>query len=296
MKSLPAVTLALSALLVGAPAHAAEAKTAKIFSDKGSTYFRTDNKRALSVGAELDVSSDAAGEKPVGKIVVMEVNGALARISIDDDVSKAGGKFVVLPAGAHGASAAAAPSAPAGAGIIPDVSPIHPAHGAPLRGRLEQSGLRYSFSNDSDGSWTRCSLVHSDGSSYDVGEVVKHSDDTVMRVKLMGAWEPVYDHVNVHCAEGQGQFFFAKPSQPRGHLTGYATDDGKGSIVLYNQNETAWTACDVIKPNGTHYVLGTLKGHDSDSIDRGRFKKEAEAPVAKWVELRCQEGVLHASL
>jgi hypothetical protein len=218
----------LFSLCVAVPALAGKpATTAKIFTDKGSTYFRTDNKKALSVGLELDVVADAKDtSKPVGQAVVMEVNGALARISVDEDATKAGGKFVVLPTGASAAKAPAkedeaddddAPKTPAFKGT-----------GNKLDGKLGIAGLHFSWSNNSDTSWTQCRLVHSDGSFFDVGEVVKHTDDGVLRVKLGGAPEPAFDHVEVllrpaEPAEGLAQGLRAQrrrrrhPLQPDGH-------------------------------------------------------------------------------
>ncbi|MBK7857440.1 MAG: hypothetical protein IPJ65_02220 [Archangiaceae bacterium] len=199
-----------------------------------------------------------------------------------------------------------APSAPAAAAqatlVVQDddeapKAPVYVGTGKKLQGRLEQNGLHFGWHNDSDASWTSCRLVHSDQSWFDVGEVVKHSEDSVLR-KLGGAPPPPpYDHIKVVCAEGQSKFYFDRPSEPKGTLKGYARNDG-GSIILYNQMERAWTACDVRKPDGTHYVLGTLKGHQDDSINKGRFKKEERdgdnAP--KWVEMRCREGELKTVL
>jgi hypothetical protein len=257
--------------------------TAKIFSDKGSTYFRTDNHKVLSIGAELDALDSAS--KPVGKVVVMEVNGALARISLDDDATRAGAKLVALPkvalASHHDAS--------------PPFTPPELAHARPLSGRIEDGALRVTISNDSDQSWGQCTIVYSDGRYYDVGEVVKHTDDTVMKLKFSSPPAPPYDHLEMVCSEGASKFYFDKPQSPAGSLRGYATNEGRGSVMVYNQSETAWTGCDVRKPDGTHYVLGNLKGHQSDSIDRGRFKKEEDASP-KWIELRCKEGVVHSAL
>jgi len=260
-------------------------ETAKIFTDKGSTYFRTDNKKALAVGAELDAVADAKSpDKVLGKAVIMEVTGALARITLDDEAAKA--KYVVLPKGG------AAPAAEAPIEKGDEAPPRTP--GAKLEGRLVLSGLRFEWSNDSDASFTACVLHHSDGSSYDVGEVVKHTDDGVLRVKLIAPSDPPFDHIDLTCAEGEGQFWFDKPNAPKGKLKGYATNDG-GGIILYNQMETAWTSCDIRKPNGTHYVLSHLKGHSDDSVAKNRFKKE-EDNKPKWIELRCKEGELHTIL
>jgi len=280
-------SMTLLVVLVGSSAFAA-ATTAKIFTDKGSQYMRTDNKKLLSVGAELDAVVDPAG-KPVGKAVIMEVNGALARVSLDDDATKAGAKFVVLPKAKTGA-AAPATAAPAAAPAAVAEAPR-----PKLNGTLESGALRVTFANNTDASWTGCELHYADGSTYKVGEVVKHSDDAVMKVKFTSAPEPVYDHVVLTCAEGESKFYFNKPQAPVGKLKGYATND-KGSLAIYNSTDTAWTACDISKPDKTHFVMGTLKGHDSDTINRGNFKKEAEAKAPNWIELRCNEGVLHQKI
>jgi len=284
--------LALIAVLLSAVALAKPTPTAKLIVDKGSTYFRADDKKALSVGAELEASLDADGKQPAGKAVVMEVSGALARVSLDDDAAGKA-KFVVLPKHAVAANQATASAED----VISDRRDLpRPATGPKLAGKVESGALRVTMTNDSDSSWSGCNLVYSDGRTYDVGEVVKHSDDAVLKVKFKSAPDPVYDHVTVRCAEGTGQFFFAKPTSPRGKLKGYATNEGKGTIVLYNQNDSAWTSCDVAKPDGTHYVLGSLKGHNNDSVNGGRFIKEDEARAQQWLELRCKEGVLHTEL
>lgn len=253
--------------------------TAKLFADKGSTYFRSDKMKTVTVGAELAVVADAASTAAVGKAVVMEVNGKLARVSVDDDAAKAGGRFVVLPKPKPGA-AVAAPAA----------------KGPKLNGKLSTGPLQVFVSNHSDQSWTGCELEYADGSHYTLGEVVKHTDDTVMKLKFSSAAAPVYDHLVVSCVEGESRFYFSRPTAPQGSLKGYAVNDGGGSVIVFNNSETAWTACDVRKPDRTHFVLGTLKGHASDSINGGRFKKEAEASAGSWLELRCREGWLRQPL
>jgi hypothetical protein len=273
------------ALLVSAVLATSNNPTAKIFSDKGSTYFRTDNKKALAVGAELDATANDKTTEPVGKAVIMEVNGQLARVSLDDDATKAGAKYVVLPK----AKLVAMAPAEAAFGETPSNAPK-------LDGTLEVGALRVNWTNNTDDSWTSCTLIYNDGRAYNVGEVVKHSDDAVMKVKFSSAKEAPYDHLTLACDEGSARFYFDKPNAPVGNLKGYVTNEGKGSVMVYNNNDTAWTACDVKKPDGTHYVLGTLKGHDSDSIDRGRFIKEAKAPGKEWIELRCKQGTLHTAL
>src|SRR5690349_18141675 len=130
--------------LTAVPAFAKPADTAKIFTDKGSTYFRTDKKNALEVGAELDAVVDAKDvTKTAGKAVIMEVNGALARISLDDDATKAGAKYVVL--------AKAPTSASHDDAADDDGKPPPPKlTGNKLKGRMEQAGLQFGWHNDSD--------------------------------------------------------------------------------------------------------------------------------------------------
>lgn len=258
-------------------------ETAKLFNDRGSTYFRWDDTKALTVGAELQAATDAEGQKATGTAVIMEVNGKLARVSLDDDATKAGAKFVKVPK-----VAVAGRSAPV-------AGPPKPSTAPKLNGRLSSGALRIEWSNDSDASWTKCRVVQSDGSFYEVGEVVKHTDDGVMKLKLSSPPAPAYDHLLVRCSEGESRFYFDRPQSPQGSLKGYATNEGRGGVIVHNQHDTAWTGCDVRKPDGSHYVLGTLKGRASDSIAGGRFVKEENAG-SKWVELRCSEGMLHREL
>lgn len=258
-------------------------EAAKLFSDKGSTYFRTDSVKALTVGAELAAVADASSVAPLGKAVIMEVSGKLARVSLDDDATKAGAKFVLVPK-------------PKGSGGVGSAAPAASKPTGPkLNGKLESGTLRVTITNSSDASWTGCELMYSDGSTYKLGEMVKHSDDTVLKVKFSSPPEPLYDHLIVSCSEGESRFYFSKPTSPVGSLKGYAVNEGKGSVVVYNSSETAWTQCDVKKPDRSHYVLGTLKGRANDGINGGRFKKEAEPPIS-WLDIRCKEGFLRQPL
>lgn len=274
----PVIALTLMLLAAATP------DTAKLFTDKGSTYFRTDHPKALTVGAELSLVADATSTAVVGKAVVMELSGKLARVSLDDEGGK--GKFVLLPK--PKASAGAAPVAAAAPSASKPTGPV-------LKGSVEHGALRVTVTNQSDANWSACTLLYSDGSSYDVGEVVKHSDDTVMKVKFKSLPAPLYDHLLVTCAEGESRFYFAKPTAPVGSLKGYAVNEGGGSVVVYNSGGSAWTNCDVKKPDRSHYVLGTLKGGANDSINKGRFVKEAEGPLS-WLDLRCKEGYLRQKL
>lgn len=137
--------LALSLFLLALVPRAASAQVAKIFTDKGSTWIRTDNKSALLVGAELDVVVDDKGARKVGKAVIMEVNGMLARVSVDEEATRAGGRFVVLVSPQGGASPAS-------------TAPEPPTPVKELVGKVKYGGFGITVHNLSSFAWTRCKL------------------------------------------------------------------------------------------------------------------------------------------
>jgi hypothetical protein len=51
----------------------------------------------------------------------------------------------------------------------------------------------------------------------------------------------------------------------------------------------------VARPNGEHYVLGSLRAGDHESIRGGLFKKEAEAGPS-WVRMQCAQGYVEQPL
>lgn len=281
-------TVALLSLLLSLAPLGAFAQAVKIFTDKGSTWIRSENKKLLKVGAELDAVVDDQGSAPVGKAIIMEVNGMLARVNVDEDATKAGAKYLLLaPAKAKGG---AEPKAAAAEPAKPEApkAPPKPA----LKGKLEHGLIRVTITNESDQDWNNCLLSYSDGTSYKLGQMAKKSEDVVMKVKFGFPAAPLYDHVVVECAEGEGKFIFAKPNGSIGKLKGHAVNEGGGRVTIYNDGDASWSNCDVKKPDGTHYVLGGLKGHDSDGIAAGRFKKEAEPKKDLYLEMVCDEGQL----
>lgn len=284
----------LSLALFAASAFAAP-ETAKIFTDKGSQYVRSPT--PLSVGMELNAVANNKTNKPVGKAVVMEVNGPLARLSLDDDAQAAKAKFVIIGEEAPAAAAPApvAPPAPVAAAPAPAAAPAAPALPASpkLNGTIEANVVRVVVTNNSDQNWSNCELKYSDNRFYKIGEVVKHSDDSVLNVRFTNPNpDPVYDHVTVSCIEGKSDFFFDKPSAPVGNLKGYAVNEGSGRVNVFNGSDSAWTGCDIRKPSGEHYVLGNLKGHDNDNIAGRRFVKEDEKAKDLWIDIVCREGYL----
>ncbi len=270
----------------------------KVFSDKGNFFLRSDKKSPVAVGTEVQMFTDAKGEKAAGTAIVMEVTGALARITLDEDATKANSRFAKLAAG----SAAVAPARAEKAEAKPDNKPkLTPAPtGLPaLKGRLS-SGLRVVINNDSDVSWTECELRFDDGRTYDLGDMASNSEDTVITLKFKSPPrppEPLYDHVLVTCDEGETKMFFNNPRSP-GTLKGYAENTGGGRVDIHNTGDVTWQRCDVRKPDRTHYVMSKLKPRDSDTIRSGAFVKEAEekAPEATELALKCKQGLMKISL
>lgn len=277
-------SLALSLILLALVPRVALAQVAKIFTDKGSTWIRSDNKKALQVGAEVDVTSDDKGAKKVGTAVIMEVNGMLARVNVDEDATKAGGKYVLLTA-PKGATAKAPEAAPAKEEPKAASKPT-------LKGKLEHGLIGVRVVNETDSDWNNCLLSYSDGTSYKLGQLPKNSEDSVMKVKFGFPAGPLYDHVVVECAEGESKFLFAKPNAPVGKLKGHAVNEGGGAVRVYNDSDASWSNCDVKKPDGSHYVISQLKARDSDGIANARFRKEAEPKKDLFLEMVCDEGQL----
>lgn len=302
----------LPCVLVATAVFAAdEGAVVKTFTDKGSVYVRTE-KVKLKVGDELLMMSDGEGSKPAGHAVVMEVNGPLARVSLDEEADAAKAKFVKV-----GKSAAPpkAPVAPSGASATlprlpskPPPPPVPAASPAPaeqpamepravpataLKGRLESNPFRAKASNDSDRAWSDCEFRYSDGSHYSIGTLSPGADESVVRVKFSYPPDPPFDFVTVKCAEGEAKFSFADPSSKQ-PLSGYAERDGS-RVTVHNDGNAPWSRCDVRKPDGSHYVMGTLKAHDTDSARGGAFKKENDPGVTSLM-LVCTQGQLSLSL
>lgn len=268
----------------------------KVFSDKGSFFLRSDKKNPVAVGTEVPMFTDAAGTKAAGGAIVMEVTGALARITLDEDATKANARFARLTAGPAAAPAAKAePKAEARPGLTPAPT------GLPvLKGRLENGPIRVTIHNDSDVSWTECQLRFDDGRTYDVGDMASNSEDTVITLKFKSPPkppEPLYDHVTVTCDEGETKFFFANPRSP-GTLKGYAENMGSGRVDVHNTGDVTWQRCDVRKPDRTHYIMSKLKPRDSETIRSGAFVREAEdkPPAATELSFKCKQGLMRLSL
>lgn len=301
-------TLTVLAVVLGCTAFA-EGDVAKVFVDKGSTYLRSEKK--LKVGDELVMVTDAAGATEAGHALVMEVNGALVRVTLDDEAAKANAKFARLsaPVAAKSAApaakpapvvAAAAPAAAAPAAAQPP-PPTPPAAAAPpappaltgptLKGRLEANGFRAVAYNDSPTPWTGCEFRFSDGGFHDIGTVGAMSDESSVLIKFTWPPDPPFNGVTVKCAEGEAFFKFSEPAAKHA-LDGFAEVDGS-RVTINNSGDTEWTRCDVRKPDGTHYVMGRLKAHDRDSARGGAFQKSNDAPKPpRWLTLTCKEGSL----
>ncbi len=278
------------ALLVSTAASAQD--VVKVFQDKGNFFVKVDKKKPLAVGAELGMATDAEGTKAAGSAIVMEITGALARITLDDEATKANARYAKLPSAEAKAEAKPAAAAPVAA------KPAEPKLPA-LKGRIE-NGLRVGVVNESDVDWTDCELRYDDGRYFQLGSLSAHSDDAVMPFKFSkppAPPEPLYDHVLVSCDEGETKFLFDNLRSP-GALKGYVENLGGGRIIVHNSGDSDWHRCDVRKPDKTHYVMEKLKARDQESIRSGNFikEKEAEKPSATQLALRCKQGELILSL
>lgn len=270
---------------------AAWSQTIKVFQDKGEFFLKVDKKKPVAVGADIEMFSDAEGTKPAGSALVMEVKGALARITLDEDAAKANARFAKVGA----AAAAEAKPTPSVATRKKEPEPNLPQ----LKGRLS-SGLRVVVNNDSDTTWTECTLKYDDGRYYEIGEVPSNSDDTVLVIKFKrppSPPEPLYDHVVVTCDQGETKMFFNNPRSP-GDLKGYAENMGGGRVDIHNTSDVTWQRCDVRKPDRTHFVLASLKPRDKETIRSGAFVKEAEQaePPATELAINCKQGRLKIDL
>ncbi|MHB8878363.1 MAG: hypothetical protein ACYC8T_32100 [Myxococcaceae bacterium] len=278
----------LLALLVSTAAPAQE--VVKVFSDKGSFFLRAPKKHPLGMGEEVTMVTDAQGAKPVGTAIVMEVTGALVRISLDEESTKAGARFARLPV------AAAAKPRPATEVAVAAKPADKPPALPPLKGRLENGPIRVTLNNEGDVAWTGCELRFDDGSHYDLGELAAHTEDTVMKIKFKSPPGPLDDHVVVRCDEGETKFVFANPQSP-GDLKGYVENTGGGRVIVHNTSDVAWNRCDVRKVDRSHYVMGSLKARDHETIGSRNFKKEDEpSTAATELSLRCKEGMLKVDL
>lgn len=260
----------------------------KVFSDKGSFFVPSDKANPLTVGAELQMSTDAAFTKITGSAIVMEVTGALARITLDEEATAAKARFARRAGGETAAAPQPAAPAPAPAG-----------KGGVLKGKLS-SGIRVVVQNDSDVKWTGCLLSYDDGRFFELPDLGPHSEDTVLFAffkRPPSPPEPLYDHVTVTCDEGKSKFMFADPHSGA-QLKGYAENAGGGRVTVHNSGDGDWHRCNIVKPDGTHYLTDRLKAHDQDSIRPGLFvkEKEADAPAATKLDLKCAQGELSVKL
>lgn len=256
--------------------------TLKVFSDKGSFFVPSDKANPLAVGAELEMSTDAAFTRVTGGAIVMEVTGALARVTLDEEAAAAKARF------ARRAPGPAAGPQPAPGGKR-----------ARLKGKLE-SGIRVLVQNESDLKWTDCELNYDDGRFFKLGDLGPHSEDTVLFAffkRPPPPPEPLYDHVAVTCDEGKSKFMFADPHSGA-QLKGYAENAGGGRVTVHNSSDADWHRCNLVKPDGTHYMTDQLKAKDQDSIRPGLFVKEKEpdAPPTTRLDLHCAQGDLSVKL
>jgi hypothetical protein len=278
---------ALLLLLIAAPvAHADE--LAKVFADQGKSYIRSDQASALVVGTELPAFSDAAGAKPAGKVIVMEVTGQLARVTFDEDASRAGAKYVRVGVRAGAAQAGGQPPPPPPPpSMYPPLPPVVSSRPVALQATLGRGDNAITITNNTDAPLSGCELRFPDRRFAPVSMVPARKKVTIG----YGAIKPPPDvgdeYLTMRCNEGESDFRFNEPNRSSGELKGHAENRGRGSVLIFNDSSQDWTGCDVIKPNGDHFMQNNLGAHASDSIRGGLFKAPSGAEV---IQLICVEG------
>jgi hypothetical protein len=277
----------------------AKAEALRVFTDRGSTWVRSDDKKLLQVGAELDARVEESGPS-VGKAVIMEVNGMLARVALDEAATAAKAKVLVsgsgrpMPAPANATPPAPRPASKNSTALSPPPLPTPgnaPATRNTLKGRLVHAPIRMQVFNDSNEDWTACTLRYSDGTSYGLSRLPAHADEGILKVKFGFAPTTTADRVSVTCAQGQSMFVFGR-SSGTGTLKGRA-DGRDGRIFVSNDSEENWSNCEIRKPDGTRFMMGTLKAHDTDGIANGRFKTPDNELV---LSIDCDQGHLETKV
>ena len=277
-------TLALLLVLAAPVAHSQE--LAKLFTDGGKTYVRTDDPTGLLPGAELEAFADAAGKKSAGRVVVMEVAGQLVRVAFDDDAPKGAAKYVRLSR-AGPAPAAPAPSAGPPPPPPPPSPPGVPPPPPPLRATLGRAGNTITIRNDSEGGLSGCELKFPDRRWAPAGSVPPRRTISVGYGEIRPAPDLGDDWILVRCAEGEAELHFNQPGKANA-LHGRAEGRGSG-VLIFNDGNTDWTKCDLIKPNGNHFMQGDLRARSSDSVRGGLFRPREGAEI---ITLTCMQGAM----
>jgi hypothetical protein len=281
MRTASALLLALSAGV----AHGQE--LAKLFTDQGKTYLRSDSAATLVPGTELPAFSDPAGTRPAGKAIVMEVSGQLARVSFDDDAARAQAKYVRMLKGGGAAAGMPTPPPPPPSDMPPP-PPALPARPPPLKGFLGRGNYTVTIRNDTDAVWTSCELTFPDRRHAPAGAVDAHRTVSVSYDAILSAPDLGTNWILVRCLEGEAEMYFDQPTKPNA-LHGFAESGRAGGILLHNRGNTDWSQCDLIKPDGTHFIQGELRAHADDSIRGGLFKRPTGPEL---ITLTCAQGAL----
>jgi len=272
MRSAAALLFALAAPVANAQ------DVAKLFTDDGKTYLRSEGAPSLVPGAELPAYSDAGGTRAAGKVIVMEVKGLLVRVSFADAAAKASAKFVRVGGKAPGAGAPPPPPPPP-----PGLPPPPP----PLQAVLGREGNAITIRNDSSGDMVGCQLTFPDRRFAPAGTVPAGRTVKVGYGEIRPAPDVGDDFIVVRCNEGEAELHFKEPNKPNA-LKGRAEGRG-GGVLIFNDGDRDWTECDLIKPNGNHFKQGPLKAKTSDSVRAGLFRPR-EGP--EIIQLVCAQGAM----
>lgn len=287
-------TAVLLVVLAGSAAHAQG--LTKLFTDQGKTYVRSDDAAALVPGAELPAFSDAAGTRSAGKVIVMEVTGKLARVTFEDDAMKSAAKFVRVGQGAPASAPPPPPGpAPTSAAAMPPPPPppppplaAPPAAPGPLQATLVRGGGYILVRNDSRDEWSGCKLEFPDRRYAPIplavlpGRAVQVGYGDIKPAPDLGD-----DWILARCAEGEAELWFNQPTKVNS-LRGRAEGRG-GGVLIFNDGDTDWSGCELIKPNGTRFTQGGLRAHSSDSVRAGLFRPPSGPEI---IRLSCAQGAV----
>ncbi|MBL8950678.1 MAG: hypothetical protein JNK82_07875 [Myxococcaceae bacterium] len=278
MRTVAALMLVLAASVANAQ------ELAKLFTDEGKTYLRSDGAATLMQGSELAAYSDANGARPAGKVIVMEVKGLLVRVTFADDAARAQAKFVRVGA----APAVAARPPPPGVPPPPPPPPQGvPPPPPPLQAVLGRQGNAITIRNDSSGDMVGCQLGFPDRRYAPAGTVPAGRTIIVGYGEIRPAPDVGDDFIVVRCAEGEAELHFREPNRPNA-LKGRAEGRG-GGVLIFNDGERDWSDCDLIKPNGNHFKQGALRAKASDSVRAGLFRPREGAEI---ISLTCAQGAM----
>jgi hypothetical protein len=157
-----------------------------------------------------------------------------------------------------------------------------PAAGA-LDGHAQRGPMRLVLYNHTSIDWTNCKVQFPDRASFTTDKVPAHDEEPIMLAKFKYGADD--DWVRAKCKEGEGKFWFVKGTS-EGTLTGRATRNVFGRIIVYNGADKPWSACTLSLPDGRGYFLNYLAANSDDGIMSQKFA----GPPPTEVAVKCNQG------